>query len=146
MRRYFCAKLPTLLIFLLAAAAETACSRQASPPAQARAEPVAPPPSRAEPRAVEASTPAETLAQADQLYASRLGATRGQFDDDRQIAVLEQEVLLYQQFLERADGQPELEPAVRKSRERIADAQATIEFLRKHQRGDDAEPPPAETE
>jgi hypothetical protein len=146
MTRSCCANLPPLLVFLLAAAAGTACSRQASPPAQAHAEPVAPPPSRAEPRAADASTPGETLAQADQLYASRLGATRGQFDDDRQIAVLEQEVLLYRQFLERAEGQPELEPAVRKGRERIADAEATIEFLRKHQRGDDAEPSPAEAE
>ena len=149
MRRHLPAKLPMLLAFpaLVATAALFAgCARQAAPPTEARATPVlGPQPS--EPSAdSRPSAPAETLALADRMYEGRLGATRGQFDDDRQIAVLQQEVLLYRQFLERADGQPELEPAVRKSRERIADAEATIEFLKQHQRGDGAEPPAAQGE
>lgn len=143
------AKLPMLLVFpavVATVALFAGCSRQAPPPAEARATPVLPP-QPSEPSAdSQPSAPAETLALADRMYEGRLGATRGQFDDDRQIAVLQQEVLLYRQFLERADGQPELEPAVRKSRERIADAEATIEFLKKHQRSDDAVPPAAQGE
>jgi hypothetical protein len=86
--------------------------------------------------------PAETLAKADRAYDSQLSASRGQFDVERQVVVLKEAVLLYGQFLERADGQPELEPAVRKSRERIADATATIIFLEASLKG---EPPAAGT-
>lgn len=104
---------------------------------------------RAEPQpgpvAEEASTPAETLASADLAYESQLGASRGQFDVDRQVTVLRQAVLLYSQFLERAADQPELQPAVRKSRERIADAEATIVFLLPSLKGG-GEPPAAKTE
>lgn len=83
-----------------------------------------------EPEAASAVRPAsEVLAEAERAFDSQLGASRGQFDVERQVGVLKEAVLLYQQFLERADGRPELEPAVRKSRERIADAKATIEFL-----------------
>jgi hypothetical protein len=146
MRRHVPAKLPMLLVFPAVVgtlALFAGCNRQAPPPTTAHSDPaLRPPPSEVSPDS-QPSTPGETLALADRMYEGRLGATRGQFDDDRQIAVLQQEVLLYRQFLERADGQPELEPAVRKSRERIADAEATIEFLKKHQRGDDTEPPAA---
>ena len=70
------------------------------------------------------------LAQADRAFDSQLGISRGDhFDVDRQIAVLKEAVLLYAQFLERAEGKPELEPAVRKSRERMEDAKQTIIFL-----------------
>jgi hypothetical protein len=76
------------------------------------------------------AAPAQVLADADHAFDSQLGIARGDhFDVERQIMVLRQAVLLYQQFLDRADGRPELEPAVRKARERIADAQQTIEFL-----------------
>lgn len=143
MRRQGFPKLPMLLVFLAFGAG---CSRQAPPPAQARAQPADEPKPSDVPFDEPSSTPAETLALADQMYQARLGASRGQFDEDRQIAVLQQEVLLYTQFLERADDQPELEPAVRKSRERIADANATIVFLRKQQRGDGGEPPKAQAE
>ena len=72
----------------------------------------------------------ETPAEADELSRSQLGASRaGQFDVDRQVVELRRAVLLYQQFLERADGRPELEPAVRKSHEAIADLTATLAFL-----------------
>lgn len=131
MRRYSGGKLPMLLAFLAA----TGCAAQAPPPARAQAQTSVSTASKSENGPVEAArTPAETLALADSMYESQLGASRGQFDEDRQIAMLQQEVLLYTQFLERAGGEPELEPAVRKSRERIADANATIEFLRQQQR------------
>lgn len=121
------AKLPMLLVFLAAAG----CAAQAKLPQPAgAATPV--PAAEPTPEAEEATplAPAETLARANLAYDSQLGASRGQFDVERQVFVLQQSVLLYTQFLERAEGRPELEPAVRKSRERIADAQATIEFLR----------------
>ncbi len=77
-----------------------------------------------------ATPPAETLRDADLLYDSQLGATRGgQYEVDRQVAELQRAVLLYKQFIERAEGQPEMAAAVRKSRERIADACQTIGFL-----------------
>lgn len=76
------------------------------------------------------AAPAEVLAEADHAYDSQLGISRGDhFDVDRQVTVLREAVLLYQQFLQRAEGRPELEPAVRKARERIDDAQRTIDFL-----------------
>lgn len=72
----------------------------------------------------------QLLAEADHAYDSQLGIARGDhFEVERQVMVLREAVLLYQQFLERAQGRPELEPAVRKARERMADAQQTIEFL-----------------
>ena len=133
------AKLPMLLVFVSA----LGCS--APPPAQHARAP-GPRPAQADhrsaaPAPLAAEAPAETLAEADRAYDLQLSASRGQFDEDRQIAVLEEAILLYGQFLERADGRPELEPAVRKSRERIADAQATIEFLRSNR-----QPPAARTE
>ena len=133
------AKLPMLLVFVTA----LGCSAQHPPPRQAHVvAPVvaAPDPGEASSAPVE---PTQTLAQADRAYDSQLSASRGQFDEDRQIAVLQEAVLLYGQFLERADDRPELQPAVRKSRERIADANATIEFLRRSRKG---EPPAARTE
>jgi len=90
--------------------------------ANAAAEPKAP--------AETAAAPAQLLTEADHAYDAQLGVARGDhFDVERQITVLREAVLLYQQFLDRAEGRPELEPAVRKARERIADAQQTIEFL-----------------
>lgn len=84
---------------------------------------------------------AETLAEADEAYVAQLGASRGgRFDTERQITVLKRAVLLYTQFLERAAGRPELEPAVKKSRERIADARDTIAFLEASLREPSASP------
>lgn len=141
------AKLPMLLVFLAAAgcastsrtAGSSEALRHSSPPATD-----AVPAERASDQAPLA--PAEALSQADLAYESQLGAARGQFSVDRQVAVLRQAVYLYGQFLERAEGRPELEPAVRKSRERIEDAQATIDFLLNHMRDADGEPPLAPTE
>lgn len=134
-----------LLGFLALGGLTAACSGQAPPATPAQAHAVEQP-KLADLRSAEPpSTPAEALALADSAYESQLGASRGQFSVDRQVAVLKQEVLLYTQFLERAEGQPELEPAVRKSRERIADAKATLIFLENQQRVE-GEPPLAPSE
>jgi len=131
-------KIAMLLTFLVGAGCAT---QPASRPRQA--DRVAPAPA---PQASESAKPlaaTEALAQADQAYDSQLGVARGgHFDTERQISVLKQAVLLYGQFLERAAGRPELEPAVRKSRERMADANETITFLEESLRAQD-EPPPA---
>ena len=132
----------TLLLGFLPLAA--GCSQATPPPARA---PVAkqphPPAATAEASPASAS-PAETLAEADALDRSQLGASRaGQFEIDRQVVELRRAMLLYQQFLDLADGRPELEPAVRKSHERIADLKATLDFLERG-RVADGQPPPAE--
>jgi hypothetical protein len=46
-----------------------------------------------------------------------------------QIAALKRAISLYEQFIQRAGNSPEYEDAVRRSRERIEDAKATITFL-----------------
>jgi len=119
------AKLPMLLVFVTA----LGCSAGTPPSRQANA--VAPPPGPPTPSGAPAAAAnsADILAAADRAYDSQLSASRGKFEIERQVAVLKEAVLLYGQFLERADGHPELLPAVRKSRERIADARDTIIFL-----------------
>jgi hypothetical protein len=85
---------------------------------------------------------AQTLAEADAAYRSQLGAPRAaQFELDRQVSELRHAILLYQKFLDLSDGRPELEPAIKKSREAIADLQATVDFLLT---GQSAEAAPAE--
>ena len=79
-----------------------------------------------------APPPAAAMAQADALYRDQL-ATQGRderFSTDRQIAALNQAILLYQQFIDRAGDDPRYAEAVKRSRDRIADAQATLGFLR----------------
>ncbi len=133
------AKSMMLLTFLGA----IGCASRNSPAAQARATATKPEVSTVDPAP---ATPAETMAEAEQAYDSQLAATRGgQFDVDRQVSVLREAVLLYKQFLERADGRPEFEPAIRKSHERIADANATIEFLLASLKAS-REPPPPKTQ
>jgi hypothetical protein len=135
------AKSALLLIF----ASAVGCAGQAGSPQPRFTPPKAAAPVGGTATAAEPE-PAETLAQADQAYDSQLGAVRGgQFDVERQVTVLRRAVLLYTQFLERAEGRPELLPAVRKSHERIDDANATIDFLLASLR-DGGEPPPAKTE
>ena len=117
-------KLTALLGFL---ASTWGCSQATPEPARA--------PAGEAPRSVAAAEPAspllsETLEEAEALRRSQLGASRsGQFEVDRQVVELRRAILLYQQFLDRADGRPELEPAVRKSHEAIADLKATLDFL-----------------
>ena len=72
----------------------------------------------------------KTLAEAEERNRSQLGASRaGQFEVDRQVVELRRAILLYQKFLDLADGRPELQPAVKKSVQAIADLQATLAFL-----------------
>ena len=132
------AKSPMLLVFVtaLGCGAQAAPSRQPNLAAPHEAPDVSVAPSVSQ-------DPAQTLAEADRAYDSQLSASRGQFDVERQVAVLKEAVLLYGQFLERADGRPELLPAVRRSRVRIADAKATIVFLEASLKG---EAPAARTE
>lgn len=67
---------------------------------------------------------------ADRAYEAQLSLERGgQFDAFRQVTELKHAIFLYGQFLERAEGRPELLPAVRRARERLADAQDTLIFL-----------------
>jgi hypothetical protein len=119
------AKLTMPLVFLSALGCATPATTVSNRPAKSA-------PAAAEPVAVE-QPPAplgETLGEADRLYDSQLGASRaGQFEVDRQVTELRRAVLLYKQFIERAEQQPELAAAVRKSRERIDDACNTIVFL-----------------
>jgi hypothetical protein len=48
---------------------------------------------------------------------------------DHQVRMLRQSIALYEQFIERAAGQPDMKEAVQRSRERIEDAEQTIRFL-----------------
>jgi hypothetical protein len=75
-------------------------------------------------------TPSDTLSDADKAYQEQLGATRSaQLEDERQLFYVNQAMTLYRQFLERADGRPELEPAIRKSKERLEDLQQIRDML-----------------
>jgi hypothetical protein len=129
----------TMLFGFLAVVA--GCGEAASrPPAAAAASRAVPPPADAQPADGPASAP-QTLAEADALYRSQLGASRaGQFERDRQVTELRRAMLLYQKFLELSDGRPELEPAVKKSRDAIADLQATVDFLLKEEGAEPSRP------
>jgi hypothetical protein len=48
---------------------------------------------------------------------------------DHQVRMLRKSIALYEQFIERAAGQPDMKEAVQRSRERIEDAEETIRFL-----------------
>lgn len=119
-------------MMMLAFLGVAACSAQREPlPRTAAAVAPGPQPTAAavSPPVEPEVPPAAALREADRLYQSQLGASRGRFELDRQVAELRQAKLLYEQFLERAGNRPELEPAIRKSRERIVDVQQTIDFL-----------------
>lgn len=134
-------KLTMLLGFLLLSTGGCgqATARQAQPPM-----PTKQPHSPLEPPA-EAAAPAQTLADADALSRSRLGAWRaGQFEVDRQVGELRRAILLYQRFLDLADGRPEFAPAVKKSREAIVDLKAEVDFLLEGRAAAAGEPPPAQ--
>jgi hypothetical protein len=126
-------KLMMLLVFL------AACAHSAAPPlsvSRARAStpaahtPVETPSDNTAARTE--VTPSDTLSEADKAYQDQLGATRAaQLEDERQLFYVKQAMTLYRQFLERADGRPELEPAVRKSHERLEDLQQIADILQK---------------
>jgi len=76
--------------------------------------------------------PTDAMHRADAIYRDQL-ATQGRderFSTDRQIAALEQAIVLYRQFLERAGDDPHYAEAAKRSRERIEDAKETLIFLR----------------
>ena len=107
------------------------CAAQPPEPAQsARAIP-AESQRAARPGATEAApAPADALKRADRLYTDQLGAS-GRDDRyvDRQVAALREAIALYEQFIEHAGSSEQYRDAVRRSRERIEDARATIDFL-----------------
>lgn len=73
----------------------------------------------------------EQLVEGDALYTKQLGepSRDERFGVDRQVAALRKAIALYEQFIERAEGDERFEEAVKRSRERIEDARATIDFL-----------------
>jgi len=87
-----------------------------------------------------AASPAESVARADSIYRDQL-ASQGRderFSTDRQVAELQRAILLYEQFIARAENDPRFAEAVRRSRDRVADARATIDFLRQEAAGPQA--------
>jgi hypothetical protein len=75
--------------------------------------------------------PERALGSADAIYRDQLGvgARDDRFATDRQVVELRKAIALYQQFIERAAGDPRYLEAVRRSQGRIDDAEQTIEFL-----------------
>jgi hypothetical protein len=75
--------------------------------------------------------PKQALGMADGMYRDHLaaGVRDDRFATDRQVAALRKAIALYQQFIERAAGDPRYAEAVRRSQGRIDDAEKTIEFL-----------------
>jgi len=69
-----------------------------------------------------AASPKPAHPQADDAYADELAI-------DSQVAELRRAIVLYRQFIERAEHDSQYAEAVQRSRERIEDAQATIDFL-----------------
>jgi hypothetical protein len=51
------------------------------------------------------------------------------FSAGHQVAVLRRAITLYQQFIDRAGGDPAFAEAVKRSRDRMKDAEETIAFL-----------------
>jgi hypothetical protein len=78
------------------------------------------------------SRPASPRAEARREAAPVEEQLRASIDPDEvegQVRALRQAIALYGQFIERAGNQPEMKDAVERSKERIEDAQATIDFL-----------------
>lgn len=101
----------------------------------------APEPSAQAPESVSPKRPAQTVgtsqptrASVDDLYRDPVAIDRR--EAERQVAALRQAIVLHQQFIERAEHDSQYAEAVKRSRDRIEDARATIDFLL-------AEPSPA---
>lgn len=97
-----------------------------------------PPAQSAEPRGLDRSQAPRPLARADELYHDPVATGDGESSSstERQVAELRRAIVLHQQFIERAEADSHFAEAVKRSRDRIEDARATIEFLL-------AEPSPA---
>jgi hypothetical protein len=65
----------------------------------------------------------------DQSGPPRESAHDDRFSSERQITELRRAIALYEQFIARAESDPRFEAAVQRSRARVADARATIDFL-----------------
>jgi hypothetical protein len=75
--------------------------------------------------------PAQALGTAEAIHRDQLavGSRDERFAVDRQVAELRKAIALYQQFIDRAAGDPRYLEAVRRSQGRIDDAEQTIAFL-----------------
>ena len=127
-----------LVVFSLA----PACAGTAPPPAQAppaaSCGPHAPVASNEQPRPAGGAAPdANSLAEADAIERDALAVPGrdDRFSVDRQVSELERAIALYRQFLERAGEDPRFVDAVKRSRDRISDAEQTIAFLRQQAQG-----------
>jgi hypothetical protein len=78
--------------------------------------------SKTPPRDVARAQSSETTATADE-------SAPGQADLDR-LRALEKTRVLYEQFLERADGRDEFADAISRARERLDDVQQEMDFLK----------------
>jgi hypothetical protein len=105
----------------------------AAPPARAPGTGASASPARTAqaPSSADEVDPKRAIALADGIYRDQL-AVQGRderFSTDRQVAELRRAIGLYQQFIERAEGDPTFAEAVKRSRDRIKDAEETIAFL-----------------
>jgi hypothetical protein len=75
--------------------------------------------------------PVQALGTAEAIHRDQLavGSRDDRFAVDRQVAELRKAIALYQQFIDRAAGDPRYLEAVRRSQGRIDDAEQTIAFL-----------------
>ena len=75
--------------------------------------------------------PVRALGTAEAIHRDQLavGVRDDRFAVDRQVAELRKAIALYQQFIDRAAGDPRYLEAVRRSQGRIDDAEQTIAFL-----------------
>jgi len=90
-----------------------------------------------------ARDPERTVAEADGVVRDQL-AVQGRdprFSTDRQVVELRRAIVLYEQFIARAEADPRFDEAVRRSRDRVADAKATIDFLLQEAAGSTAATP-----
>jgi hypothetical protein len=109
----------------------------ASPAPPARSAALSPAPEAATHEATTARSAAspeeqkESLLLADRLAREALAAPGrdARFAVDRQVGTLREAIALYRQFIDRAGGNPQFADEVRRSRERIDEANATITFL-----------------
>ena len=110
-----------------------ACATQVPPAETARSARAAPAATHSEPTETAAenaeANPGRTKALADGLYRDAAAGRDDRFATDRQVGELRRAIALYQQFIERADGDPQFSEAVKRSRDRIQDAEDTIAFL-----------------
>lgn len=67
--------------------------------------------------------------RAPQAAPVAIGGQERSSSTEHQVAALRQAIVLYQQFIERAEHDSQYAEAVKRTRDRIEDAEATIDFL-----------------